>query len=395
MDATAPPPSTSDQQLPITIFGGNPPKRHKSPGAAFAMSLVVPGTGQLYCGKKRGIATLIFFFAGLIVCIASFASGKPNETVLGIGLRLTLILYSFGFLDAYYTAREVNRDIDLQVDGTNPRVAAVLNLLTKGWGYFYLGHRKAGIIVFLALMVVDGVFRGAPADGKLYLGVLEELSLLVLAVHAWKLAHKEIDPLLAEGEAAVAMNPPKELGKWLPICTGWFVVSIYFALILLGLFMGGKDYSKIDPSTGHVNLLEGGNSEYVNEKYGVRGKFPSGWMVMTGGDTQGFFEAKKTDACQAALVAQQELVHPPDDEALLAELNKKFPGTKLAGMNATKLGPWPANEVQLRIPVRDVEVLQRYVVARRGFTAYVLVLTLGLSECREDTEYIRENLIVK
>jgi hypothetical protein len=394
MDATAPPSST-DQQIPITIFSGNAPKRHKSPGAAFAMSLLLPGSGQLYCGKNRGIVTMVLFFAGLIGCIASFASGKPNETVIGMALRLTLILYSFGFLDAYYTAREVNRDIDLQVDGSNPRVAAVLNLLTKGWGYFYLGHRKAGITVFLSLMVADGVLRGIPAEGKLYLGVLAEVLLLVLALHAWKLAHKEIDPLLAEGEAAVAINPPKELGKWLPICVGWFFVSIYFALIVLGLFMGGKDYSKIDPTTGRVNFTADGNSEYVNEKYGVRGKFPSGWVVITGGGTQGFFDAKKTDACQAMLVAQQELVHPPDDEVLLAELNKKFPGTKLAGMNATKLGPWPANEVQLRIPVRDVEVLQRYVIARRGFTAYVLVLTLGLSECREDTEFIRENLIVK
>jgi hypothetical protein len=42
--------------------------RHKSAGLAFLLSLIVPGAGQLYCGKSfRGGLTLGFSFLGLVL----------------------------------------------------------------------------------------------------------------------------------------------------------------------------------------------------------------------------------------------------------------------------------------------------------------------------------------
>jgi len=47
----------------------------------------------------------------------------------------------FAFLDAYFTALEINSGAGELIDAVNPRVAVVLNLLTAGLGYFYLGER--------------------------------------------------------------------------------------------------------------------------------------------------------------------------------------------------------------------------------------------------------------
>jgi len=111
-----------------------PERRHKSAGLAFLLSLLIPGTGQLYCGKiPRGLTTLGFWIAGVI---AMFASG----TARGNGMVLAFVLWVFSFLDAYFTATEINSGIDGQVEVQNPRVAVVLNLI-YGWTGIFLPWR--------------------------------------------------------------------------------------------------------------------------------------------------------------------------------------------------------------------------------------------------------------
>jgi hypothetical protein len=46
-----------------------PPPVHKSAGLAFALSALIPGVGQIYCGKTgRGGFTLAFWLLGLLLC---------------------------------------------------------------------------------------------------------------------------------------------------------------------------------------------------------------------------------------------------------------------------------------------------------------------------------------
>jgi hypothetical protein len=61
-----------------------------------------------------------------------------------MAMLAVLVLYVFSFLDAYYVAREINAGMDSLVDSNNPRVATTLNLLTNGFGYWYLGERTKG-----------------------------------------------------------------------------------------------------------------------------------------------------------------------------------------------------------------------------------------------------------
>jgi TM2 domain-containing membrane protein YozV len=129
----------------------------RGPLVAFLLSLVFPGTGQIYCGKtSRGLWTLAIFFPALaltVYCTLQLggADGKFNAFFWGILLRITLFLYVFAFLDAFFTAREMTAGTDVFI-AESPRVAAILNLLTRGFGYFYLGQRELGLTVFFGLM---------------------------------------------------------------------------------------------------------------------------------------------------------------------------------------------------------------------------------------------------
>src|SRR6516164_5329675 len=85
----------------------------KNPAIAFLLSLIFPGAGQFYCGKtSRGLWTLAIFFSSLAGTIYLTPQlGRPEGKVFalfwGVCLRISLFLYIFAFLDAFFTAREM------------------------------------------------------------------------------------------------------------------------------------------------------------------------------------------------------------------------------------------------------------------------------------------------
>ena len=80
-----------------------PPPVHKSPGIAFLLSFLIPGVGQFYCGKTtRGGFTLGFWILGAVLSVAA------RGGMQGIGISLIFALWVFGFVDAYFTAAELN-----------------------------------------------------------------------------------------------------------------------------------------------------------------------------------------------------------------------------------------------------------------------------------------------
>jgi hypothetical protein len=146
------------------------PPRHKSPPIALVLSLLLPGAGHLYCGKRStGVWTMVFF----VIAVAVAVFGQPN-VVKALGLIYAIPIYIFAGLDARFTAREANEGRDYLPNG-NPRIAATLNLLTSGLGYFYLGERTLGLVVF-----VGGRFVGRLIPA--YVAILLQIG---LSVHAY------------------------------------------------------------------------------------------------------------------------------------------------------------------------------------------------------------------
>ena len=85
----------------------------RSPGLAFALSALVPGAGQMYCGKwKMGLWTLAFFavsIAGVVFfLLRSDGDGGESAGLADICFRVAVGLYLFAFLDAFLTARELS-----------------------------------------------------------------------------------------------------------------------------------------------------------------------------------------------------------------------------------------------------------------------------------------------
>jgi TM2 domain-containing membrane protein YozV len=165
----------------VGLFAAVPaePSRRKSPATALLLSLVLPGSGQLYCGKRStGVWTMVLFF--ITAAVAFF--GVP-DLAKAVGFLYTVSIYIFAFLDAGFTACEANEGRDCPPNG-NPRIAATLNLLTSGFGYFYLGERTLGLVVFVGAQVVRPLLTS-------YLAIPLQIS---LAGHAYIICRKMYPP---------------------------------------------------------------------------------------------------------------------------------------------------------------------------------------------------------
>ena len=205
-----------------------PEARHKSAGLAFGLSVLIPGVGQFYCGKNaRGGMTLAFWLVGLILAIA-----HPSDTHLGVGLILMLVLWIFSFLDAYFTAIEINRGQDELIEGQNPRVAVTLNLLTAGFGYFYLGEQAKGIALFVAMQVARMFFASSGVVG-ISLAIVQ----LLVAVDAYRIARRQANGALATVTAEPAQNPApaSRLPVQVPIVLACLATIGFVALVIVGL----------------------------------------------------------------------------------------------------------------------------------------------------------------
>jgi hypothetical protein len=72
------------------------PPRHKSPATALLLSLLLPGAGHLYCGKRStGIWTTVLFL------IPMSAALYVQPVLVPSALSFAVPIYIFAFLDAF------------------------------------------------------------------------------------------------------------------------------------------------------------------------------------------------------------------------------------------------------------------------------------------------------
>jgi hypothetical protein len=179
--------------------------------------------------------TLAFWLLGVIFCFA-----RPSTAVVGEALVVMLVLWIFSFLDAYFTALEINKGQDDLVDEQNPRVAVTLNLLTAGFGYFYLGEQVKGLLLFVAIQV--GRFA-LPTRGfwGISIGLLLVAVQLVVALDAYRIARRRVKEALG-GELVVAASesaaPASRLPVQVPVVLAGILPAGFVVLIVIGLVVG-------------------------------------------------------------------------------------------------------------------------------------------------------------
>lgn len=217
------------------------PVRRKSAGLAWVLSMMLPGLGHLYCGVKlRGALVMGFSIAGMAVLLTSIAAQTAgrgsDQTALGAAFLVLPVLYVFGFLDAYFTAREINRGIDpTLVD--NPRVASVLNLMTRGFGYFYLGERVKGLAVFvglgLAQMLLPLALGGGPTVTNAVSLAAMALS-LAIGIDAYRIGRRSFESQIADMDLH-AEAPPSRLPVVVPLIAGGILIGLLVLTIVAGM----------------------------------------------------------------------------------------------------------------------------------------------------------------
>jgi len=226
-----------------------PEASHKSAGRAFVLSLLVPGAGQFYCGKTgRGWITLGFWLLGLICAFST------REGVKGTGIMLVTVLWIFSFLDAYFTAIEINRGQDVQVDVQNPRVAVTLNLLTAGFGYFYLGERTKGTVIF----VVTQVLRFGLPRLTGYAGGVVSLALLVvqmlMGADAYRIARTQLQEALGPQpeQPNAATGKASRIPLFIPVGLASLAAVCFLGFLIFGLALIAARGPRVHPTAARV-----------------------------------------------------------------------------------------------------------------------------------------------
>lgn len=225
--------------------------RHKSAGLALLLSLILPGAGQLYCGKSfRGGVTLCFSLVGAVLC---FMRQQPN--VQGTGVLLVVVLWVFSFLDAYFTATEINSAEDAQVDAQNPRVAVTLNLLTAGFGYFYLGERAKGMAFFVGTQIVRfGVPRMTGYKGGLVSVVLVAVQVM-MGVDAYFIARRQLKEALGPPPEQPVPITTSRVPAFVPIGLACIIGAGFFIAMIVGLAFQAARGTDGQAASGRANNL--------------------------------------------------------------------------------------------------------------------------------------------
>lgn len=374
----------------------------RNPALAFLLSLLLPGLGQFYCRKNsRGAWTLVFFLIslGVTIWLTPMLLGTDADLAAfgwANSLRVAVFLYAFAFLDAYFTAREMSAGTDPFI-AESPRVAAILNLLTRGFGYFYLGQRAAGFAVFLGLgffqqMIVKNTSQGDPVAGELFI----EAVLAGLAIHAYSIARKREKEILATIEpapqpAALGGPPPA-----VPLALAVLFAAGYLGLDFIPSFM--PNYSAIDQTHAHISP---GDQEtvYTNPEYSVEFRAPASW-TLADQDTRQLVSGRRDDnACVAEVrLAAWSPILPLRSyiRALSAHLEvPENKGSRIVQSASTTFGGLPALDIVLTLEQQGRQITEHKIVARKGMTLYILStdsLTTSKASCQPDFDFIQQHL---
>jgi len=375
----------------------------KDPGAAFFLSLLLPGLGQAYCGeKKRGWWTFFFFTLCLVGVLSlwQFLEGEGGEKIgllWGTALRAALALYAFAFLDAYFTAREKTEGT-YALNAYNPRVAAILNLLTRGFGYWYLDEKNKGILLFVLVGVANRASIRLTGVWSSVLEIFVEVALAAMAFDAFRLAKQKNQARIGEiVPSNIALAPAASFQPNIPMALAGLLGVAYVSLIVLGLVM--PDYEKLDHSAAAITEVDGGKL-FKNPTYGVELTIPAEWEFDRS-DPSTFAEAAGYEgACSVSLLPDS--VFPFTGlEAFAQELGETLvnenPGLRLVENRAAELAGRPAREVVVMIDVEGTEVRQNYVIVKNGLSIYALVITVAApfaETCQPQFDHIRSRVVI-
>lgn len=233
---------------------------------------------------------------------------------------------------------------------------------------------------------------------EVWVSVLVELALVALAVDAYRLAKKDFEGRL-EVAAAVPQGLQFEtsLAPAVPLALAAILALAYAALVAMALLM--PDYSVIDQSRAKFTQRADGKT-YLNPRYGVELHMPAAWDFDR--SDPDYIVAGKTleGGCQVGLLAEATLPFVSLEMAgnsLVQQVLSMQKNFRLVERKEATLARQPAHEVVFSADVEGTEVIQHYVLARRGLSRYALIITMATvlaEDCEADIGAIRQSLVL-
>jgi hypothetical protein len=366
------------------------PEEPRNPLLALFLSLVFPGLGHGLLGFWKSAACIAGFEVVFLLLIAN-----GNGMLHGIAIISAPCLYLFAIIDSYFGAREWNAGITGWIIGANPRVTAILNLLTKGFGYFYLGDRTKGIICFFAMMATQSVLL---LHTNLWTQVLAISLQAAIALDGYRVARErlfEAHPELrssAAGEGQVenlidAANP----GQMRPrLVMGFFTVFAATILVSYAILMelnGHTINSNGTLGSGPTGLT------YRDQTLGVELTLPNEWTPFHAGDNLASF---RTDG--ASIVVEEQFATYTVDSMLAATektIHTRHPAAKFSPLVLIVAGR-SASGFDTSFEGSDgTAIEQRVLGLRRNLKLFVLVESWTSPEKRTTLDRIEKTIRLK
>ncbi len=364
----------------------------KSATLAFLISLILPGIGQVYAKRQTaGWVTLAFFTLFFLASIGALIQGKT--AAMGASVFCAAALYIFGFLDAYFAALEYNQGISSYLIGGNPRIACILNFLTNGIGYFYLGDRGKGLVMFVGFAILRQAFLRVTGNNH-WFNDLWIILQAVLAYDAYRVARKrllESFPQLANHSWRAATDG--QLTPAVPIS-----LAIVLALPVIGLVgLGGLAQSAtgIRITASDVQSTPQGIA-YTNKDLGVKLLLPDGWQISQPAEDT-MINAHKVDQdgeCKILLLRNFSWRSPEGFQKAMERQIAKQPGFSVYGHTNGTLGSLPA--VLMRVGV-GTQVTEQIATTKIGMAVYTLIEINHNNDdsCASELDRIRNSFTAK
>jgi hypothetical protein len=364
------------------------PEKRRNAVLAMLLSLLFPGLGHLYLRFWRH-AVWIMGFELLSLLIIAGGNGQLHA----IAIIAAPSLYLFGVIDAYFSAREWNAGVTDWMIGANPRITAVLNLLTKGFGYFYLGDRMKGIVCFLAMSAAQGALL---LHTNVWTRILAISLQVVVALDGYRIArerlfdqHPELKPLPGhQGDASTNVVDAANPGRFTPV----------FAMIFFAVFGSTMlvTYAALMALNGHavrsVGSLEQGPAglTYRNAHEGIELTVPENWSALSSEDS---LTSLRDDGVS---VVVQEQFATYAVASMLNETEKdvsnRHPTSTLAPLT-TKLAGRSASGFEVSFENSEGTPMQQRILGfRRGLKIFILIETWTRPENRATLDKIEQSL---
>jgi hypothetical protein len=363
------------------------PEKRRSPLLALLLSLFFPGLGHLCLRFWRHAAWIIGFELLSLLVIAN-GNGQLHATAIIAAPSL----YLFAIIDAYFSAREWNAGVTGWMIGANPRVTAILNLLTKGFGYFYLGDRTKGIVCFFAIFAVQAAFL---LHTNIWTQVLAISLQVAVALDGYRIARERLLAHHPEFRSVPAGegNDTNVVDAANPDSFRPAFAMGFFAFLGTAMLLG---YATLMALNGHAvrsnGTLEQGPAglTYLNPQEGIELTVPEGW---TESRSEGALAFLQTDGANV-MVEEKFAMYAVD--SMVNETEKNIRGRHPAATFApftTKLDGKFASGFDTSFDnSQGVTMHQRILGFRKRLKIFILIETWTHPENRATLDKIEQNI---